>query len=228
MQQQQQRVHYYPDDFYVTLVSNDKSSAGNKPSNFTVHLQRSIELVASEITGDWEVGLLEYQYSKGSGATRPKRTRDSGEEKDMPARGGKVQRAPRDIVIHRDTRVASIDGHAISASVNRDSWPDADKIELARDGPVSIKYSFCVKNVDLSDGDFVVVMGIKENTARVRLPITRGVNTGTTAAHVLELLHWGKKGEALTITFLKTGGTGKDTERIEVSQQVLVLDYLHQ
>ena len=45
------------DEFQVTLVSNVKSSARNKPADFETELARPLDL-----PGDWEVALIDITY----------------------------------------------------------------------------------------------------------------------------------------------------------------------
>ena len=54
-------MYYTPDDdFYVTVVSNDKSSTDNAPAHFTTTLERTLEF-----PDQYEVALVEVQSSAG-------------------------------------------------------------------------------------------------------------------------------------------------------------------
>ena len=62
----------FTDNFYITIISNDKSVKNNKASNFTTRLYKNIELAPLATSGGWEVALVEYQYAGSAGKKRQK------------------------------------------------------------------------------------------------------------------------------------------------------------
>ena len=74
----------FADNFYVTIISNDKSVKNNKASNFTTRLHKNIELGASAISGGWEVALVEYQYTGLGSRKRQKKSKPAGASKTKP------------------------------------------------------------------------------------------------------------------------------------------------
>ena len=76
----------FADNFYITIISNDKSVKNNKASNFTTRLYKNIELATQATSGGWEVALVEYQNTASASKRQEKKTTPAGASKKKPAK----------------------------------------------------------------------------------------------------------------------------------------------
>ena len=233
----------YEEDFYVTLISNDKSVEGNKAQNFTSVLQKEILLPS---TSEWEVALVEFQNSGGGvagavekigppGIPGPKGPRGvAGPRGPQGPRGLQGVAGPRgppgvssEKKIFDSNQVITVGGARASSSetanpniVTVGEWNETPA--LVKSGLMSIKYSceYVNDNVLVSTLYMEILLGgkVKRIFPSTPNPTKSEIN------FVGEVVTKAKANTPVSVRLKKVGGS--DTEVFYVKNHSIIVEYL--